>query len=439
MTDDLFKTIEDATRIIVGDSCNLQEVQSNVALVSKLLSETTEMDFESVEQAVGSNHTDKGVALSPMLAAGCASSHTRTQQFQRGINQYLTEKKEQLISQNDEPLNILYAGTGPYATLLFPLLLLHQDININLTAIDIFDSSIKSVARLFEKAKLHNVSLKTYTANATKWRPDSDTQTFDLIISETMDRGLMREPQVSVFKHLIQFLKPEGSLIPEEIQITATLVNGNDFCPLGTVFSLNKNTSNALLEQDKDYFEGKISIPEEAKQKYSRLVISTEINTFGKHFIRRNEIEITTDFSFRYLDLSERDAISYKYKMDENPGFVFSLHYYQAPPPPESLNIQTISQTPYLYVFWQDILWNFHKPRQEDQFKDLKSWINWDNVTLMMDAYNADLQTAIQHTLDKHPPCFERFESWFLDTFGKLSDKDSFALNQSIALSHKQH
>jgi hypothetical protein len=438
MINTLFEQIAQVTKLIVSDHCTVDETQENVTQLARLLAQTSKMDFKTAEQNVGSSETDNGVALSPLLAAGCAFNHVRTQQFQRGIHQYLTEARDKTADQKEQrPLDILYAGTGPYATLLFPVLLLHRDLAINLIIIDIYEASTRAVSKLIESAKFVNIQLNSYTDDATKWRPESNHPNFDLIISETMDRGLKREPQVSVFKHLSQFLKPEGCLIPKEISISATLTDSHTHCNLGTIFNLNKDTSEQLLEQNKAYFEGEVSLNQHHSQEFTKLVISTEINTFGSYFIRRNEIEITTDFSYQYLDLSNAKSIPYKYTMDKDPGFTFSLPFYQAPPPPESLVIDTLSGTPYLYVFWQDVLWNFHKPRRSPEFMELQGWLKWENVLLMFDAYKADLQLCIQEVMAIHPPCFKRFETWFLDKFGALNEQDLKALNRSIALSHE--
>ncbi|TMP68404.1 class I SAM-dependent methyltransferase, partial [Pseudoalteromonas ruthenica] len=78
-------------------------------------------------------------------------------------------------------------------------------------------------------------------ADATEWQA-TEPQSFDIIISETMTALLKREPQVFIFAHLSQYLKPSGVLIPEEVSLKSWLVNQAepDYL-LGEFFKLDIN------------------------------------------------------------------------------------------------------------------------------------------------------------------------------------------------------
>jgi len=53
-------------------------------------------------------------------------------------------------------------------------------------------------------------------ADAISYTPNSE---FDIIISETMDKALTREPQLAIFSNLVNYLSPHGYLIPECIKV----------------------------------------------------------------------------------------------------------------------------------------------------------------------------------------------------------------------------
>jgi hypothetical protein len=156
-----------------------------------------------------------GVALSSSGAADCVDDYLRTIYFIKGIYKALTKLC------NDYPercINVLYAGCGPYATLILPLLPLFDKGRINAILLDINASSIQSVHNLISVIGFEEYQLQLIETDAITYVKPNDF-IIDLAISETMHYGLTREPQVAIAKNLIQQLPSHGILIPEEISI----------------------------------------------------------------------------------------------------------------------------------------------------------------------------------------------------------------------------
>src|SRR3989338_10361358 len=65
----------------------------------------------------GEYETPYGWAISPYSASKCVYDHARTAAFIRGENQAILDLKKGA----NRPLNILYAGCGPLATLGIPI------------------------------------------------------------------------------------------------------------------------------------------------------------------------------------------------------------------------------------------------------------------------------------------------------------------------------
>ncbi len=154
----------------------------------------------------------QGVAINPRLAAQCFTDYLRTHRFMLGT--YLCILK--LLKEKTNPIRILYAGTGPYATIVLPLLYLFSDEEISITAIEINQNSYTAANHLIKKLKKEKYFEAFLLADAITYSTDKK---FDIIISETMDKALTREPQLAIFSNLINHLSPNGYLIPECIKV----------------------------------------------------------------------------------------------------------------------------------------------------------------------------------------------------------------------------
>lgn len=142
-----------------------------------------------------------GKAVSPTTAAQCAEDPERSRVFIQGIYQAIQDK---LKANSNQPVQILYAGTGPFAWLILALLPLFTAKQVRVTLLDIHRASLESVEKLLAYFDVADRVDAIICADATLWRPAS-TQTFDLIISETMKHLLQQEPQVQIFSHLQHF------------------------------------------------------------------------------------------------------------------------------------------------------------------------------------------------------------------------------------------
>jgi len=162
---------------------------------------------------------DGGVAISPHLAARCLLDPLRTVQFLRGIHAGIHEAKRRFPG---EPIHLLYAGCGPYATLVLPLTTQFSPEQIQLTLIDIHQASIQGVKRLVEALDLTAHVTACVQADAITYRHPDHVQRH-MVVCETMQAGLAREPQVAIMLNLLPQLVENGIFIPENIVVEACL------------------------------------------------------------------------------------------------------------------------------------------------------------------------------------------------------------------------
>ncbi|MDQ6530807.1 hypothetical protein [Flavobacterium sp. LHD-85] len=156
-----------------------------------------------------------GIALSSSGAADCVEDYLRTVSFIKGIYKALIKL---LNDSSEKKVNILYAGCGPYATLILPLLPLFDKERINAVLIDINASSLESVENLISTIDLREYNLQMIESNAITYNIPEDF-IVDLAISETMHYALTREPQVAISRNIIRQLPSRAIFIPQEIRI----------------------------------------------------------------------------------------------------------------------------------------------------------------------------------------------------------------------------
>lgn len=157
-----------------------------------------------------------GQALSSYHAAVCTEDYLRTSYFIKGVYRALNKLMHDFPGR---PVNILYAGSGPFATLLLPLLPLFDKSRLKATLLDINNASLLSVQHLVRAIELQDYDLELVEANAITFDiPHSFP--VDLLISETMHYALTMEPQVAIVQNLAPQLLPHSIMIPQEINIT---------------------------------------------------------------------------------------------------------------------------------------------------------------------------------------------------------------------------
>lgn len=161
--------------------------------------------------------TPNGGVVTPVRAAHCLKDIARTTHFLRGIQLAIKH-----FLKTQASVRILYAGCGPYATLLTPFTALYGSDLLKFTFLEIEKKSVDAVKKLY-----HNWGLNPYLEEI-RMTDATDPEIkfsdpFDIIISETMQMGLKNECQVPITRNLVRFLKPEGTFIPQRIKLDVYL------------------------------------------------------------------------------------------------------------------------------------------------------------------------------------------------------------------------
>ncbi len=302
MKEKVFKAV--VNDLITSDD-RFEEKINQLKYLEDLLIRTIGNDIDKNTQPTDIILT-KGIAINPELARNCFQDYFRTYSFMYGVYKCATEK----LKQHSTKLNILYAGTGPYLTIILPLLFLLSNKEINITALEINEHSHFISKQLIKELKKESYFKLVSCCDALTY---ATADRFDIIISETMDKALSREPQVAIFSNLINYLKPNGHLIPEFIKVNllaSSVYLEKKVMPKWMHNSINQNYNHhrqfvdCILIANKPFYKMikktksnqywlKSIRTKDIKRNLNELLLITEINVYDDIFIKENESWIT--------------------------------------------------------------------------------------------------------------------------------------------------
>lgn len=271
------------------------------------------------------SHTPFGKAVSLTTAAQCAEDPERGRVFIQGIYQAIQDR---LKAHPGQIVNILYAGTGPFAWLLLPLLPLFSASQIQVTLLDIHQASLDKVTKLIEHFDLADRVVESACADATLWQPNTVVK-FDVILSETMKHLLQQEPQVQIFTHLQAYLADDGVLIPQNIELDAWLEcrTVQDFVEthyLGPLFALNLQTARLLASGDRSFLAGTLLLPDFTPSAVT-LKFTTSVQVYGNSTLSEYQSQLTLPRYRREHWLKPLSCLAFRYEQGTHPDFVFDV------------------------------------------------------------------------------------------------------------------
>jgi len=308
-------------RILLECGDNAAEMKQAVDQLYRIYSSITEVKVDQI-------NIDKdimlpsGKAISTAAAAHCLLEMKRTAVFLRGINKAIALK---LSQPTNKSIRILYVGTGPYGTLLTPLLPLYKPTEIKVDVLDINQKSLIALHELTAKLELEDYIDEMHFTDATTF---TVTKQYDIVICETMLACLKSEPQVAIMQNLIPQLTDNCIFIPEEISIDASLTNPKmeldrlmyfegeqppfERVSLGNIFKLNKQTIHKTLERKS------LLITDETTN-FPVLKLFTTVTVFEDEVLIDNDSSITLPKQYHDFRTQEADQVEFWYEQGENP------------------------------------------------------------------------------------------------------------------------
>jgi hypothetical protein len=277
----------------------------------------------------GDIRTLHGLAISPGHAALCGEDFVRTVTFLRGVAAALARAQQS----RDGPVRVLYAGCGPYALLVLPLLTLPGNVDVRVTLLDLHPDSTRSVARLVRMLGLDEPVESIETVDATTFTIDPDRRP-DVIVAEVMQAGLRNEPQVAVVRRLLE-QAPDALLVPSAVRIDLVLIDpSREFDPdldpserragrheCGTVFLLDRERVLGWRNQTGDRLPGAaLSIPA-SRSSGREAMLFTRIDVFGAQRLDAYQSGLTTPIRLNVDRWPvDEQLLRFRFRLGADPG-----------------------------------------------------------------------------------------------------------------------
>jgi hypothetical protein len=272
----------------------------------------------------------EGAAISPLDAASCLLDLRRTTVYLRGVYDAIREAQQRFPK---EVIHVLYAGCGPVAPLCLPLLPLLAGQGVRFTLLDAHARAIESVEAILAALEWHGENVDCLVCDATRYR-NPDDRPLHVVISETMQQALEKEPQVAILMNTASQLVPGGLMVPERITVDAVLTDlarelgGNSVVPkpwsgriaLGRVLDLDceRACAWAAAGVSSHLPPARIALPPVVAAQYS-LALTTTVRTFGAHVLREYESGLTYPLMVNGWHAGEQ--VDFIYRLGKKPGF----------------------------------------------------------------------------------------------------------------------
>lgn len=318
--------LKNITRVLLADESSYGEMRQACVNLLQLFYDVSGFD---VNDPVNDRHMQSaaGQAVSPQSAAVCIRDFMRTRVFIRGLKEAIANR---LQENPGKPVTVLYAGTGPFATLLLPLTTLFDSTQLKMLLLEINPASIGCLNRVISYFNLEPYVLEVVEADAVTWQIPAAYKP-DIILSETMMPALKTEPQVSIVANLVSQC-PRAIMIPEKIEVSVVLLNSKmnaekRFIPLKPVLVLTKKEAleTATRQQTGDVLfpVTELLVEKPVEDIYTRLALLTTINVFNKEALGFKESSLTIpEIIYHLHSVKTWPAVFYlQYRIFPEPGF----------------------------------------------------------------------------------------------------------------------
>lgn len=333
ISDELAAELAKNTQILVDDNFQYNTLKDAADELFDLFEKVSHLDGDALKHRKDC-YLDDGKAIGPYWAGRCLSEFIRTRKFLMGIRDGIRALQNRFPN---EVIHILYAGTGPFATLFTPLTTMFDASEIQITGLEINLESIRCLKKIIKTFAIEEYFKEIIECDATRYQKESDEK-IHMIITETMLNGLQNEPQVAIVQNLAPQLIDGGILIPQNIELTINLVDNKAkmkrlfhetsdgtsfFVEVTSLINLNQfNCNNTDI-----YKNIEIHLKEPAEERFKDVSLFTTIQVYENHFIGHNECSLTIPIVYKQLTQSilRDQKVIFNYVFGERPKFEYHV------------------------------------------------------------------------------------------------------------------
>lgn len=282
---------------------------------SELLTTNFNVEEESNREHI---KTAYGNAIGTFWAARCAREIFRTQRFSRGLYKAVTD----LLKQHTKTVHVLYAGTGPFATLALPVMMQFSPEEVQFTLLEINPGSIEIVKQVIDTFGLQAYIKDIHQCDATLWEVTSPD--IDIVISETMYTALKTEPQVAIMLNLASQLPAETIFLPEEIKVSLSRWNNKSQKPepLAELICFDKAQMYSIINHSTDR---NWVFPDQQIQltlaENEQLYYTTDVRINEGNILTWNESSLNNPEKVKLTGKTGERNLICQYSLEDRPGF----------------------------------------------------------------------------------------------------------------------
>ncbi|QNN40291.1 SAM-dependent methyltransferase [Pedobacter roseus] len=262
--------------------------------------------------------SEMGQAIGTFWAAQCVKEILRTQRFVRSLYAAIKEK----LTQKAGPVQVMYAGTGPFAALALPVMMHFSPAEVQFTMLEINQQTYDILQQVLEAFNLRDYIAKCEIADATIYQLENTN--IDIVLSETMSRALIKEPQVAIMLNFAKQLPSDTIFIPEEISVGLSTQQKSGAEPklIKPLIEFNTALRQKLVDNTVGFnWQFDEVIVESDVEKDEQLYLSTEIKVYKDNFLGFNDCSLNILERIK-TDKLDPKKIKFRYVLKETPGFM---------------------------------------------------------------------------------------------------------------------
>ena len=309
------------TSSVFDNSINQVEAEKSLNEIHAHFQQITEITGHDMKiENMAAVPAARGMALGLNHAAQCLLDYKRTIKFLKAIVSAIVEKKKE---QPGEMINVFYAGCGPYAPFITLVAPFFKPEEVQFSLLDINKNSVESAKKLIDSLGLSDYIKGIFVADAVTFKvPNADS--FDILISETLDALLYRECYVPILFNLLPQFNKNIILIPENVLISLTFIphpnskSADEEYVFGSVFDVRESVSSfsnsgpiPSVLPDK-----KINLSLLNMDVYEKFILDTKIHVQGDIWLDRNESSLTLPLSLLLEQPFLNNSVIFTYYME---------------------------------------------------------------------------------------------------------------------------
>ncbi|MFT5778508.1 MAG: putative O-methyltransferase YrrM [Crocinitomicaceae bacterium] len=324
--------LNDITAVLLDEQLDYHDLSKAMNSYKSILNSFATIALED-EESKKDIQMSNGIAIGMTWAARCIDDQIRTKRFIKGTFEAIQDQLK-----TKKSVHLLYAGTGPYGTLILPILSKFSPKQLKVTLLEINETSMKHVQQIIQELGFENSVVEYLNVDATTHVFEPDIH-YDIVLSETMQHALVKEQQVPLFLNIMKQVSPSTLMIPENIQLDLVLIRSRSieieaprkWTSMKTILNFNRSCIDSYnadkTSMDHSFIDVSLIVPQFDKSSYDHLAVTTKIHVYANEYINTNESGLTIPKTLERAQklVSGKTKINLRYDISENSDYTLEL------------------------------------------------------------------------------------------------------------------